>query len=130
MVYYLAKYKDLRLKKFFFIFIFMFYFFSKPAVAASSLKDSCPENGYIPDTIIDSINVLPTTYGVGPKLNIRVNGKWYGQYIKNNEGSDNSILADLVIRAYESAFNVNVCINMGEITGVELLGFTEQKAKK
>ncbi|WP_118988270.1 hypothetical protein [Photorhabdus sp. CRCIA-P01] len=99
----------------------MIPFFSIGVKAAGSLQKNC--QNYIPNTLIDSVNILTNLNNTAPGINISVNGKWYSQYITENDlgGAENAVLAQLAILAYEGGYIVNVCTDMGSITGIELV---------
>ncbi|MBY6255769.1 hypothetical protein K3G69_04545 [Phytobacter diazotrophicus] len=101
------------------------------ACASDALANLC-KNTYIKETYIDSINVNSEQDGHGAAFNVRIAGKWYSKYMSPGIQDGDGLYGfyQTAYDAYLNGFEVNVCVRMGNIRGIELVPLQEPERKK
>ncbi|MCW7549855.1 hypothetical protein V2H77_21165 [Photorhabdus sp. P32] len=91
-------------------------------IGAGKLKDVC-DGELILNTSISSINITSNQNGNGPAMNILVEGQWYDTYLSPGIVEGNGIygLYDMINTAYLNGLEVNVCVRLGNLRGIELI---------
>ncbi|WP_118985559.1 hypothetical protein [Photorhabdus sp. CRCIA-P01] len=92
------------------------------ATGAGKLKDIC-DGKLITNTSISSINITSNQNGNGPAMNVLVEGQWYDTYLTPDiiEGNGTYGLYDISHNAYLNALEVNICVRLGNLRGIELI---------